>query len=190
LDIPQVYGILIGCGIVFLYSTVGGMRSVVYTDIIQFIVLAVGIPLTLIFGIMKIGGISEFQAAIPATHFAFPGGLKTVTVFISLFLTFLLGETLVPPYVQRLFLAKDKNHIRKGTLWSGIFSIPFFAVTGLIGLVAFTLNPGLDPNLALPYVIKEVLPIGSLWNCGGRYYFDCYVFSRFFSECGFRFIHS
>jgi len=160
LDIPQVYGILIGCGIVFLYSTVGGMRSVVYTDVIQFIVLAVGIPLTLIFGIMKIGGITEFQAAIPATHLAFPGGLKTVTVFVSLFLTFLLGETLVPPYVQRLFLAKDKKHTRRGTMWSGIFSIPFFAITGLIGLVALALNPGLDPNLAMPYVIKEVLPVG------------------------------
>ena len=160
LGISQIYGILIGCGIVFLYSTVGGMRSVVYTDIIQFIVLAVGIPLTLVFGIIKVGGINEIIASVPATHFAFPGGLKTVTIFISLFLTFLLGETLVPPYVQRLFLAKDKSHTRKGTLWSGIFSIPFFAITGLIGLVALTLNPGLDPNLALPYVIKEVLPIG------------------------------
>ncbi|MCK4812620.1 MAG: sodium:solute symporter family protein [Candidatus Marinimicrobia bacterium] len=160
LNIPQIYGILIGCGIVFLYSTVGGMRSVVYTDIIQFIVLAIGIPLTLVFGIMKIGGISEIQAAIPASHFAFPGGYKTITVFVSLFLTFLLGETLVPPYVQRLFLSKDKSHTRKGTLWSGIFSIPFFAITGLIGLIALALNPGLDPNLAMPYVIKEVLPIG------------------------------
>lgn len=160
LDIPQVYGILIGCGIVFLYSTVGGMKSVVYTDIIQFFVLAVGIPLTLIFGIMKIGGIAEFHAAIPTNYFAFPGGYKTITVFISLFLTFLLGETLVPPYVQRLFLAKNKSDTRKGTFWSGIFSIPFFAVTGFIGLVALVLNPGLDPNLAMPYVIKEVLPVG------------------------------
>ncbi len=160
LGIPQVYGILIGYGIVFLYSTVGGMRSVVYTDIIQFIVLAIGIPLVLIFGITKIGGISEFRAAVPASHFSFPGGLGSITAFISLFLTFLLGETLVPPYVQRLFLAKDKSHTQKGTLWSGIFSIPFFAVTGLIGLVALVLNPQLDPNLAMPYVIKEVLPLG------------------------------
>jgi len=160
LNIPQIYGIIIGFGIVFIYSTVGGMRSVVYTDIIQFVVLSIGIPLTLIFGLIKVGGFSEIRAAVPATHFTFLGGYKTITVFVSLFLTFLLGETLVPPYVQRLFLAKDINHIRKGTLWSGIFSIPFFAVTGLIGLVALTLNPGLDPNLALPYVIKEVLPIG------------------------------
>ena len=160
LNIPQIYGIFIGFGIVFIYSTVGGMRSVVYTDIIQFIVLSIGIPLTLVFGIIKIGGFAEIQAAVPATHFAFPGGYETIIVFVSLFLTFLLGETLVPPYVQRLFLAKDKSHTRKGTLWSGIFSIPFFAITGLIGLVALTLNPELDPNLSLPYVIQQVLPIG------------------------------
>lgn len=160
LNIPQVYGIFIGFGIVFIYSTVGGMRSVVYTDIIQFVVLSVGIPLTLILGIIKVGGFSEIQAAVPSTHFTFLGGYKTITVFISLFLTFLLGETLVPPYVQRLFLAKEKSHIRKGTLWSGLFSIPFFAITGLIGLIAFTLDPELDPNLSMPFVIQKVLPMG------------------------------
>jgi SSS family solute:Na+ symporter len=88
------------------------------------------------------------------------GGYKTFLTFFSLFLTFVLGETLVPPYVQRLFLAKDKTHTRKGTLWSGLFSIPFFAITGGIGLVALALKPDLNPNLSMPFVIKEVLPVG------------------------------
>jgi len=43
---------------------------------------------------------------------------------------------------------------------SGIFSIPFFAITGAIGLVALALAPNLDPNLAMPYVIRTVLPAG------------------------------
>jgi len=43
---------------------------------------------------------------------------------------------------------------------SGIFSIPFFAITGAIGLVALALAPNLDPNLAMPYVIRTVLPTG------------------------------
>jgi len=160
LGLEQIYGILIGCGIVIIYSTIGGMRSVVFTDIIQFVVLSIGIPLTLIIGINKVGGFSAIQAAAPVSHFSFPGGYKTILTFVSLFLTFLLGETLVPPYVQRLFLAKDTSHTRKGTLWSGLFSIPFFAITGGIGLVALTLKPDLDPNLSMPFVIKEVLPAG------------------------------
>ena len=95
---------------------------------------------------------------MPADHFAFPGGYGTTLAFVSLFLTFVLGETLVPPYVQRLLLSKNTRHTRNGTLWSGLFSIPFFAVTGAIGLVALALKPDLDPNLSMPFVINEVLP--------------------------------
>jgi SSS family solute:Na+ symporter len=160
LGIPQIYGILICTLIVIIYSTVGGMRSVVFTDIIQFFVLSIGIPLTLIVGYFYAGGIEAIRDAVPATHFTFLGTGKTIFQFIALFLTFLLGETLVPPYVQRLFLAKDSSHTAKGTLWSGLFSIPFFAVTGLIGIIALTIKPDLDPNLSMPFVIKTVLPIG------------------------------
>ncbi len=160
LNIPQIYGILIGCGIVIIYSTVGGMRSVVFTDVVQFIVLSIGIPVTFVIGLNKVGGISAVKAAVPPTHFTFLGGYKTVLTFLSLFLTFVLGETLVPPYVQRLLLAENTRHTRNGTLWSGLFSIPFFAITGGIGLIALTLKPDLDPNLSMPFVIKEVLPVG------------------------------
>jgi len=160
LGIEPIWGILIGCGIVIAYSTAGGMRAVVLTDIIQFCVLAIGLPAALIFGIVKSGGFSAIRAAAPAGHFSIPGEAMTVAAFVSLFLTFLLGETLVPPYVQRLFIAKDAIHTARGTMLSGIFSIPFFAITGAIGLVALALDPKLNPNLAMPYVIRTVLPAG------------------------------
>jgi len=158
--IPAIYGILVGCGIVIAYSTVGGMRAVVLTDVVQFCILAVGIPAALAFGIVKAGGLSAIQAAAPAGHFAIPAAGMPLWAFISLFLTFLLGETLVPPYVQRLFIGKDPTHTARGTLASGLFSIPFFAVTGAVGLVALAMEPGLDPNLAMPHVIKTALPVG------------------------------
>ena len=160
LDIAPIWGILIGCGIVITYSTIGGMRAVVLTDIIQFCVLAVGIPMTLIFGLIKLGGVSAIETAVPAGHFSIPAEGMTIGAFLSLFLTFLLGETLVPPYVQRLFMARDATHTARGTMLSGVFSIPFFAITGAIGLVALALEPELNPNLAMPYVIRTVLPAG------------------------------
>ncbi len=160
LGIPHTWGILIGCGIVIAYSTVGGMRAVVLTDILQFLILAVAIPLTLYFAIQQIGGISSLREALPAGHFQVPGDHFTPVAFISLFLTFVLGETLVPPYLQRLYIGKNSRDTTAGTLLSGLFSIPFFAVTGAIGLAALALKPDLDANLALPFVINEVLPIG------------------------------
>jgi len=51
LGIPTLWGILIGVGIVLIYDFIGGMRAVVATDVLQFCVLVVGIPLALFFGI-------------------------------------------------------------------------------------------------------------------------------------------
>jgi len=159
LGMDNLVGILIGCGIAIAYSTVGGMRSVVLTDILQFVVLGVGIPLTLIMGLDLAGGWRAVADAVPARNLTLLGGIGPLA-FISLFLTFLLGETLVPPYVQRLMIGRTAGHVFRGTLWSGLFSVPFFAISGGIGLVALALAPNLDPNLAMPYVVQQALPVG------------------------------
>ncbi len=158
MGLDRVYGILLGTTLVIIYSTVGGMRSVVWTDVIQFLVLALGIPLTLYFGISYSGGWSHMAQSIPQTHLSIATDPKSLLTLLALFLTFLLGETLVPPYVQRLFIGKNSKEVSRGTLFSGLFSIPFFAVTGLIGIVALSINPDINPNYAMPYVIKETLP--------------------------------
>ncbi len=157
LGIDKIWGILLGCSIVITYSTVGGMKAVVWTDIVQFIILSIGLPLTLIYGIINAGGIENIISSIPDSHLALPVESLALIGFISLFFTFVLGETLVPPYLQRLLVGKDVKSVTRGTFLSGIFSIPFFAVTGLIGLVALVMNPYLDPNLAMPYVIRNSL---------------------------------
>ena len=90
LGIPVVYGILIGTGIVIAYDTVGGMRAVVATDVLQFATLALGIPLTLVLGIHYVGGAGNVFAKAPEAHFSILGTM-TVLKFVSLFLTFLLG---------------------------------------------------------------------------------------------------
>jgi SSS family solute:Na+ symporter len=159
LHLPIGIGILVGTGIVIIYATLGGMRSVVATDITQFLVLSTGIILALLLGLQATGGLDGLMAGVPENRFNLFGTIRPWKV-LSLFLTFLLGETLVPPYVQRLFIGKSAHHTARGTLWSGLFSIPFFAITGTLGLVALALKPDLNPNLALPFVIQEVLPVG------------------------------
>lgn len=160
LGIHKSWGMFIGIGIVIIYNTVGGMGGVVATDVLQFVILAIGLPLTLILGIVHAGGLNNMVSLLPAGHFTIPGDYFNWLMLISLFLTFLLGETLSPPYVQRLFLGKNVGHTIRGNMASAIFSVPFFVVTGVIGLVALSINPSIDPNLAMPYVIKEILPIG------------------------------
>ncbi len=158
LGIERFWGIILGCGIVIAYATIGGMRAVVWTDIVQFVILAVGLPLTLFFGIQGAGGIDSIVNTVPAGHLLLPAEPLAIIALVSLFLTFVFGETLVPPYLQRLLIGRNAREVARGTLYSGLFSFPFFAVTGLIGLVALVLNPEINPNLALPYVIQQVLP--------------------------------
>jgi SSS family solute:Na+ symporter len=156
--IDRLTGIAVGCGIVILYTTLGGMRAVVASDIIQFVILSLGMPLVLVFGVAYVGGVDALLAAVPAGHVSIPGEHYTWAGLIALMFTFLLGETLVPFYFQRLLSGKSAGKTARGTLWCGLFSIPFFAITGLIGLVALAIDPSLNSNLALPHVVTTVMP--------------------------------
>lgn len=160
IGIPPLISMLGGAGLVMFYSTLGGMRSVVANDTMHFIVLIVALPLVCLLGISSVGGVGSLLQNLPQET------LTLTTTEISwfglalLFLSFFFGETLVPPYVQRLLIGRTFLETAKGTLWSGIMSFPFFLMVGIIGLIAFLLEPNLKPTLALPYVIQTVMPIG------------------------------
>jgi SSS family solute:Na+ symporter len=157
--IDASYGIILGTIIVIIYAAWGGMKSVVANDVIHFCVLIIALPLVLVWGINHAGGFSKVMSTVPVEHLSFSGTLPLITI-IGLFLNFFFGETLVPPYVQRLLIGRNFKDTAKGTLWSGLLSIPFFLLVGFIGLTALTIKPDLDPHLALPYVINTVLPVG------------------------------
>ncbi len=48
---------------------IGGLRGVVYTEVVQTVVLVVGAVLVLLFGLHEVGGISEFKARLPDSYF-------------------------------------------------------------------------------------------------------------------------
>jgi solute:Na+ symporter, SSS family len=52
-----------------LYTVVGGMRAVAYTEAVQTGILVIGSLLLTVFGLIKIGGWSEFRAALPSDMF-------------------------------------------------------------------------------------------------------------------------
>ena len=101
----------------------------------------------------------------------------------------MFGETLVPPYVQRLCIGKTAAEAARGTLLSGLFSIPFFAVTGLIGLVALAIDPALDSNLAMPHVVVTVMPPVLKGLRHRRGHLDRDVVGRFLSQLGVDRLH-
>jgi solute:Na+ symporter, SSS family len=160
LGVSTTVGILIGMSIVVLYSTFGGVWAVVIqTDMLQFVFLGVFLPVTLIIGLIKVGGPAELMASVPDAHLSFMG-TWSLGLFVSIFLAFLLGETLVPPYTQRAFSTPDPANARKGYVMSGIFAFFFFFVSASLGLVALALYPNISPDQAVPTVVKNVVPVG------------------------------
>lgn len=159
LDFPIILGIIIGMGAVILYTTFGGIMAVIQTDVLQFVLLGIILPLTLLIGINAVGGTDVLVSSVPEMHLSFTGDWQTAT-FIGLFVTFLLGEALIPPYTQRIFTSKDSESARRGYIVSGIFSFGFYFVTATLGLIAFVLYPGIQTDTALPSIVKELLPVG------------------------------
>ena len=159
-NLPTNTGILIGFGIIIFYSSLGGMRGVVYTDTFQFLIIMIGIPLILVCGISYIGGWQHFLNSVPSAKVNPFNTISDQQALIGLFLTFLLGEVLVPPYMQRLFMAKSTKQTKRATVVAALLSVPIFIVAGLIGLVAFAMEPKLIANDSMPYVVKVAVPIG------------------------------
>ena len=159
LPVSESTGILIGCGIVLVYTTFGGMQSVIAADMVQFLLLAVGMPLLLWGGLRQAGGLPAMLHTLPPSYFN-PLNGTTLPGFVSLFLSLAIGEALAPPYTQRLLIGRTPAVTARATVLSGLFSVPFFAITGLIGLTAFALEPTADAATAMPRMILTVLPIG------------------------------
>lgn len=152
-------GIYLGAATLIIYSSFGGMRAVTITDLVQFAILIIMIPLIANVAVQKVGGLGALIAQIPEAnlkiweHDKFWEYSNTWFVW-GLFPAFLMS----PPIVQRMLMAHNKEELAKMFYISAIFTIPFEAMVMLIAFVALILYPTIDPALAMPHVINGVLP--------------------------------
>lgn len=152
-------GIVIGMIFILVYATAGGMWADVQTDVLQFLMLGTFLPLALILGVREAGGVEGLVNSVPDGHLELFGAYD-VMAFLGIFLAFLLGECLIPPYTQRALSAPDAHHARKGYALAGVFGFFFYFVTASLGLVAIVLFPGISSDQALPTIVREMLPVG------------------------------
>ena len=67
-DASELSGIIIGSLIIVAYSSFGGIRSVVLTDVLQFGILIIGIPLMASVALEKVGGLEYLISNLPPQH--------------------------------------------------------------------------------------------------------------------------
>ncbi|MDV3125048.1 sodium:solute symporter family protein [Mycobacterium sp. 21AC1] len=161
LDVPTGPAVIIGMGIVVLYSSFGGAWAVIQTDMLQFVFLGVFLPVALLIGLHAVGGPVALFDQVPVNHLTLLGDY-TPLKFLTLFVALLLGETLVPPYAQRTFSTPDSRHAKIGYTMAGFFSFFFYFVSASIGLIALVLYPDIKTDEALPTVVMRLMPVGIL----------------------------
>ncbi|MGI6578316.1 MAG: sodium:solute symporter family protein [Eubacteriales bacterium] len=159
IHVPFIAGVLIGFAVILVYSTAGGIKAIIAAEIIEFLLLAVGLPILLIYSVSYAGGSKEVLEKIPGTYFDIFNESSPRELF-SLFLTLMMGEALTPPFIQRMLVGRDRKTIARATVLSGVISIPVFIITGIVGLCAYAVNSGLDPELAMPFMVMTALPVG------------------------------
>jgi len=155
--LPYHWAVLIGGGIVILYSTAGGLYAVIHTDVYQFLILMAGFAVTLILCIPDIvSSWGTVETAVPAEFFHLEGG-KGWLFLATTFLAFLLGETFAPGYATRYCIGKDVRETRRGIVGAGILlAFTFPVILFFIALYARIHFPHIDPEQALPRTVLRL----------------------------------
>ncbi|MBN1824953.1 MAG: sodium:solute symporter family protein [Candidatus Eisenbacteria bacterium] len=94
--------------------------------------------------------------SIPADFFRIDGG-KGLLFLITTFLAFFLGETFAPGYATRYCVGRSIRETKIGIAGVGFFlALTFPAVLFFIALYARIHFPDIDPQQALPMVVREL----------------------------------
>lgn len=168
--------ILVTGGLVTLYTLVGGIEAVIWTDVMQSIVLIAGmlVCVVVLLGRMPEGAGQVFQIA--AQHDKFSLGSFGASLTESTFWVVLIYGVFVnlqnfgidQSYVQRYATAKDER-AAVNSVWLGALGfLPVAAVLFFIGTALFafyTAHPGLLPadlkaDAVFPHFIATQLPTG------------------------------
>lgn len=155
--IPEYMGMGVALAVVTVYSTIGGFSAVAFTDVFQFSIFFIAIPVACAIGYHNIGGYKNILQALPESHFTL--NLKDLGLFISLsVLSFM--PAMDSPYIQRALIATNKHQLQRVFNFTGFLLIPLFVMIILIGFMVYTENPNLELDTVLFYYIERYLPVG------------------------------
>ncbi len=162
--IPLNYAILGGTAVVMVYTLVGGMWAVAFTDLLQSVVILVGLTLVAFLVGEMAGGVD-----VVILHAVENGRLTLIPpeadgmalwAMLAAFLTVAFGSVPQQDVFQRMTSAKDEKTAVRGTVIGASVYFIFAAVPIFIAYAALVL----DPSLAQLFgdedgrVVQRILP--------------------------------
>ncbi|XP_052069320.1 sodium-coupled monocarboxylate transporter 1-like [Mytilus californianus] len=150
----SLWGTILSAGIVcILYTSIGGMKAVLWTDSFQAVLMLTGILVTLILGTVKVGGIAavwkiaDENGRINFTDFSFNMSTR-YTVWSAIIGQAFMWITLFgtnQAMVQRTLTCPTLKHSQRA-LWISVPGLMMILVVGgLNGLVVFAYYHTCDP---------------------------------------------
>lgn len=147
-QVSFVNAIIILSLIMVIYETLGGMRSVAWTDMLQGILLLFGVIVIFYIIYKQYGGLNAIssQLQINRPDFWTPPDWSAKRLWLSTILVVSIGVSVYPHAIQRIYSAKDSSTLRK-SLQLMVF-MPFVTTLFMVivGIVGASQIEGLDRN--------------------------------------------
>lgn len=174
-DLDITTALLVMGFIVIVYTFLGGIKAVIYTDTIQWMILMaglifIGIPVSY----YAIGGMDAITSTLGPEFLSFSNlSWQTfVNWAVTIIPIWFVGMTLY----QRIYACRSEKEAKKAWFVAGLFEWPIMALMGVIlglfsrvaaeqGMFGFLGYPGIenmDPEMGLPMLLRTVLPIGAM----------------------------
>ena len=169
-DISLQTALIIMGIIAVVYTSIGGIKAVIYTDTFQWMLLMTGLVFVALpvcyFGI---GGYDTLKATLPASFFKLSAisWQQIVNWFVTIVPIWFIGMTLY----QRIYASRDQKTAQRAWFIAGLFEYPIMAFTGVIlglfakvaflnGIIGADVEGTLDPEMGLPLLLRTILPAG------------------------------
>jgi SSS family solute:Na+ symporter len=147
-----------------LYSALGGMPSVTYGDVYQWVLMLggflIGVPIFLAMS----GGVSAVFAGVPPSHASWSSGATgtwnppTIAAWL---VTVVMARFGSQEWYQRIRASKSPEASRRGFILGGLMAAPFGCLTMLVGIAALQQMPGLgNPEEAFARSMMAAMPVG------------------------------
>lgn len=153
------YGTVLISLIVILYSALGGIKSVTFTDILQFFTFGVIIPFiciviwngsldypTQIFTVMSNNPLLDYRKVIDMNNPRFVSSITLMAVFVI--------PAINPAFFQRISMSSGVTQAKKSFIYSGIILALVYITVCWTAMILLISHPNLDPDNLLVYIIE------------------------------------
>lgn len=160
-----VFGIAAAAG---TYAILGGLRSVLWTDLLQATLLLIGGSVTLVVSVGAAGG---WSSVLP-TYDASGGSLWNIVqpwdhafgwlpLLTGAMILGVHGHCTDHDYVQRALAAKSLFHSKMGAIFAAFLKVAALFIIAAPGVIAARLLPNLaHPDQAYAQLVTTYLPVG------------------------------